>query len=254
MRKQSLYIQLLWRLTETELRARYKNTVFGFVWLVANPLLQMMIIGFVFPLFIREPVENYNAFLFTGLLVWNFFSLSLSKTTPAIVNERSLVKKASFARSVLPMSIIFSNLIHFLSALLLFCIPMAFEKNLTMWSLPYALLAIVLLTFFTSGISLLTCALNVKYRDVTFFVSALLIVWFYATPIVYSLNQMPHSLLWLWQLNPLTSLVQILQHAMAGADLPTPVMFVTNLISSLVIFILGTVLFSIESKNFDDWI
>ena len=77
--------ELLLAMTEKELRARYKYTIFGFFWLVANPILQMIIIYFVFSFFMKEPIENYQYYLFIGLLVWNFFSLSLTKTTPSIV-------------------------------------------------------------------------------------------------------------------------------------------------------------------------
>ena len=121
--------ELLFAMTEKELRSRYKYTIFGFFWLVANPVLQMIIIYFVFSLFIKEPIPNYQYYLFIGLLVWNFFSLSLTKGTPCIVNERSLIKKAKFPRSVIPLSIIFSNLVHFSLALVLFIIPVLFFGN-----------------------------------------------------------------------------------------------------------------------------
>ncbi|MEK7801481.1 MAG: ABC transporter permease, partial [Pseudomonadota bacterium] len=88
-------------MTEKELRARYKHTVFGFVWLVVNPLLQMIIIGFVFTFFMKEPIKLYNYYLFIGLLVWNFFSLSLTKATPSIMFERALIKKSAFPRMVI---------------------------------------------------------------------------------------------------------------------------------------------------------
>src|SRR3989344_1682486 len=102
--------ELLWSMTEKELQVRYKHTIFGFLWLIANPLLQMLIIGFIFPLFVKEPITHYSYYLFTGLLAWDFFFLSLSKATPSIVNERSLIKKSVFPRMVIPLSIILSNL------------------------------------------------------------------------------------------------------------------------------------------------
>ena len=67
------FLELLLRMTEKELRARYKNTLFGFLWIVVNPLLQMLVIGFIFRLFIKEPIKNYFLYLPVGLLVWNFF-------------------------------------------------------------------------------------------------------------------------------------------------------------------------------------
>lgn len=248
------FLELLWGMTEKEIQARYKHTIFGFLWLIANPLLQMFIIGFVFPLFIAETVEHYNYYLFTGLLAWNFFSLSLAKTTTSIVNERSLFKKAVFPRAVVPTSIILSNLINYIAAFLLFLIPLAFLGTLTSSSLWYFLLGFIILVIFTTGLSLLTCSLNVKYRDVSFFIQALLIVWFYASPIVYSLSQIPPRLLWIWRLNPLTSALQLMQHALIGSALPGPAMLTSNISITLFIAFLGVWVFQKESKNFDDWL
>ncbi len=246
--------ELLWSMTKKELQVRYKHTIFGFLWLIANPLLQMLIIGFVFPLFVKEPIAHYNYYLFTGLLAWNFFSLSLSKTTPSIVNERSLIKKSVFPRAIIPISIILSNIVNYLAAFLIFLIPLSFLHTLSINSIPYLLIAYCLLLIFTTGISLLTSALNVRYRDVNFFVQAILIIWFYATPVVYSLSQIPRDLLWLWRFNPLTSILQLMQHALVGAALPGPAMLASNLLVIALVTILGILIFRSESKNFDDWL
>lgn len=246
--------ELLWGMTEKELRARYKHTVFGFLWLVANPVLQMLIIGFVFPLFIQKPVDHYFYYLFTGLLAWNFFAQSLSKTTPAIVNERSLIKKSAFPRAVIPVSIILSNLINYVAAFGIFLIPILFLGTLNAFSLLYFLGSLSILITFTIGLSLLTSALNVRYRDVNFLVQAILIVWFYATPVVYSLSQIPHKLIWVWQLNPLTSAIQLMQHALLGTTMPTPAALISNILIITAVTLIGVIVFYKESKTFDDWI
>lgn len=249
-----LFIDLLFAMTEKELRARYKHTAFGFFWLVANPLLQMLVIGFVFTFLLAQPVKNYYFFLFNGLLVWNFFSLSLAKTTPSIVYERALIKKARFPHAVIPVSIILSNFIHFFLAFLLYLVPVLFLGTLSWLSVPLILLSFLLLLTFTVGLSLLTASLNVRFRDVNFFVSALLIVWFYATPVMYSLTMIPRHLLWLWRFNPLTSILQLLQQALLGLPGPGPAMLLSNIGIIVVITILGITVFRRESKYFDDWL
>ena len=248
------FLELLWGMTEKELRARYKHTVFGFFWLVANPLLQMLVIGFVFTFLLKQPVNNYYFFLFNGLLVWNFFSLSLSKATPSIVYERSLIKKARFPHAVIPISIILSNFIHFFLAFLLYLIPVLFLGTISWISIPLVLASFILLLTFTVGLSLLTTSLNVRFRDVSFFVSALLIIWFYATPIMYALTMIPRHLLWLWRFNPLTSMLQLLQQALLGLPGPGPGMLLSNIGVIVLITILGITVFQRESKNFDDWL
>lgn len=248
------FFELLFAMTERELRARYKHTVFGFLWIVANPLLQMLVIGFVFTFILKQPVKNYYFFLFTGLLVWNFFSTSLLKATSSIVYERSLVKKARFPHTIIPLSIVLSNLIHFLVAFILFLVPTSFLGELTIYSLFQIIFALSLLSCFTIGLSLLTSSLNVRFRDVSFFIQALLIVWFYATPIVYALTMIPRPILWLWRFNPLTSVLQLVQHALLGQPNPGPAMLMSNIGVIVLVTILGIYVFNKESKNFDDWL
>lgn len=248
------FFELLIAMTERELRARYKKTIFGFLWIVANPLAQMLVIGFIFTFVIKQPVKNYYFFLFLGLLVWNFFSLSLSRATSSIVYERPLIKKARFPHAIIPASIVLSNFIHFMVAFLLFLIPTSLLGALTFYSLFQIIFALSLLSCFTVGISLLTSGLNVRFRDVSFFVQALLIVWFYATPIIYSLTMIPRPVLWLWRFNPLTSINQLLQHAILGLPNPGPAMLASNVGVILLVTVLGIYVFTKESKSFDDWL
>jgi ABC-type polysaccharide/polyol phosphate export permease len=250
----SHFLELLLEMTKKELLARYKYTILGFFWLVANPLLQMLVIGFVFQFFIKEPIPNYYFHLFIGLLVWNFFSLSLSKATPSIVFERSLIKKAAFPREVIPLSIILSNFIHLLIAFGLYLIPLLFIHTMTFMGIVLSFVALLLLFIFTTGFSLLSTALNVRYRDVNFFVQALLIIWFYATPIVYSLSLIPRNLLWLWRFNPLTSIIQLFQYGLLAEAAPGPGMMIANLIVIVAVTACGIAVFRRESKYFDDWV
>jgi len=248
------FIELLVAMTEKELRARYKHTVFGFFWLIANPLLQMLVIGFVFTFFMKEPIPHYNYYLFTGLLIWNFFSLSLTKATPSIVFERSLIKKAAFPREVIPVSIITSNFIHLVVAQALFLIPTFFQGTLSWQTIPFALIGYMYLLAFTIGLSLLTSSLNVRFRDINFFVQAILVIWFYATPIVYSFAVIPSTYIWLWRLNPMTSILQLFQHAFIQFPMPGVAMLGINSFVILCVLIVGIYVFRKESKNFDDWV
>jgi lipopolysaccharide transport system permease protein len=253
-KKFSHFYELLIEMTKRELTARYKNTLFGFLWVVINPLMQMFVIGFVFRFFIKQPIPNYYLYLLVGLLIWNFFSLSLSKATPSIVNERNLIKKAKFPREIIPISIIASNLIHLFIAFVLIIIPALVAGILSIYNLPRIFEGSLLLITFTAGLSLLSAALNVKYRDINFFIQALLIIWFYATPIVYSIDVIPYKLIWIWRLNPMTSVVQLFQNALVSAPPPGIGMLISNIAVALAVAFLGIKIFKKESKNFDDWI
>lgn len=248
------FFDLLFAMTGRELRTRYKYTLFGFFWMIANPLVQMLVIGFVFTFFMKEPAPQYYLYLFSGLLVWNFFSLSLTKSTPSIVAERLLIKKSSFPRSVIPLSVVCSTAVHLLLAQCLFLIPLSFVHTLQPFGGWYVVAAYGLLFGVTVGMTLMASALNVRFRDINFLTQALLVVWFYATPIVYPLSVVPAQYAFFWYLNPLTVIVQLFSHALIGYPLPEVGLVVSNGLLTVVLLILGISIFHTESKNFDDWV
>ncbi|OGM12189.1 hypothetical protein A2V80_02920 [Candidatus Woesebacteria bacterium RBG_16_39_8b] len=246
------YLDFLWAMTEKEIKARYKRAVFGFLWVILNPLLQMLIIGAIFSFFIRIP--NYFLFLFTGLLPWEFISLSLTKATPSIVYERSLLQKAKFPIEVIPISIILSNFFNMLISFGLFCLILIFLRRITFLSLALFVPTFIWLLLFTIGLTLLTSSLQVKYRDVSFFIQTILILWFYATPVLYSLSLIPAQIHLLFSLNPLTSIFELLHFALLNQGLIDFKIMIINILISIFIFIMGVIIFKREHKYFVDWL
>ncbi len=262
--QQKHYLDFLLTMTEKEIKARYKFATLGFLWIALNPLLQMLVMGFIFQFFVPVKVDNYFLFLFTGLLPWNFFSMTVTKCTPAIIFERTLIQKAKFARETIVLSIVLSNLFHFLISfgILLFALitnKMLFDHfsllqlgvytiNM-LWTIPLILWLVLL----TAGFSLFMAALNVKYRDVNFVVQAIMPLWFYAVPIVYSLNLLPQKFHILFLFNPLTTLIEGFQVVLLHQSFTSLTMLAINILISLLFIVLGWLYFQKESKFFDDW-
>jgi ABC-type polysaccharide/polyol phosphate export permease len=264
-KKQCYWLDFLSAMTQKEIKARYKRATFGFLWIILNPLLQMLVLGFVFQFFVPIRVDNYFLFLFAGLLPWNFLSQSLTKTTPAFFYERNLIKKAKFPREGIVLSIIFSNFFHFLVALSLLLVALIGDKLLIenydfvqiifymlrmLWLLPAMLLLIV----FTTGLSLITSSLNVRFRDINFIVQLTVMLWFYATPVIYTLNLLPEFLWPIFYLNPMTAIIELFHHALMGLPI-TITSFIWMTVGVIFCFFyFGLRIFSRESKNFDDWL
>ncbi len=246
------YLDFLWVMTEREIKARYKRAIFGFLWVLLNPLLQMTIIGLIFSLYIRIP--DYFLFLFTGLLPWQFFLLSVTKTTPSFVNERSLLQKTKFSKEVIPISMIFSNFIHLLISLFLLGIFLLLTNKLLFPEILIMLPALVWLLMFTIGLSLITSSLQVRFRDINFFIQSALILWFYITPIIYNLSIIPDSLHKLFLINPLTSIFELFHMAILNQGLINVQLMMTNLVISMVVICVGIYIFIRESPYFVDWL
>lgn len=251
-------------MTEKEVKARYKHAVLGFLWIVLNPLLQMMVIGFIFQFFVPYKIDNYFLFLFVGLLPWNFFSYSLTKTTPSIVNERALIQKARFPREGIVISIVLSTFFHFFISLVLllgfllftYVVGGQFSTDLLAFFLRMGafVLTMIWLCIFTIGLSLLLSALNVFYRDINFIVQVAVQLWFYATPVVYSLNVLPKWLTPWVSLNPLTGVVELLRFSLLGTEITQPSWILYGAVASLVVTIVGWWFFAVRSGTFDDYV
>lgn len=259
------WIEFLLAMTLKEIRARYKHATLGFLWVIINPLMQMFALGFVFQFFVPVQVDNYFLFLFSGLLPWTFFSMSLNKATPSIVYERSLIQKSKFPREVIPLSIIFSNFFHMsisflLLGLLLIADKVIFESYTLVATIQYILRFLLLipvlswLVIFTSGVSLLTATLNVRYRDIYFMVQALLPLWFYATPVIYTLELLPEVFYPILYLNPVTGVVELVHFIFLRLEPASWELLPISFLIGLVGVYLGWFLFTRQEKWFDDWV
>jgi ABC-type polysaccharide/polyol phosphate export permease len=264
-KEQFYWLDFVVAMTDKEIKVRYKKAVLGFFWVVLNPLFQMVAIGAIFGFFIPIRVDNYYIFLLSGLLPWNFFSLSLTKTTPSIVFERNLIQKAFFPREAIVLSIIFSNFYHFIVALMLFSLflivsflvqnsLLAINLELVLAKLGILLIALTWLLALTCAFSLISSALNVRYRDVNFVIQALLPIWFYASPIVYNLSLLPPELQLIIQLNPFTGVIQLFNFALAGQQVPHPEYLILSFVTAICLTLFSWTLFKRESRNFDDWL
>ena len=177
-----------------EVRQRYKGSVLGILWSLVTPLVMMGAYTLVFSLiFTAVPFDHYPAFLLTGLSVWVFFAGGLEAGTASIVASANLVKKVAFERSIVPLASTMSHLVTF-AAMVAVLVPVNLilqpETRTTMILLPALIVCLVVMT---AGLALALSALNVYFRDVQHILGALLLPWFFLTPIFYSLDQLPEN-------------------------------------------------------------
>ncbi len=253
-KRQRYWVDFLLAMTEKEIKARYKSAVLGFLWVILNPLFQMMVIGIVFQFIMNQSIEHYFLYLFSGLLGWNFFSSTITKTAPMIVYERGIIQKASFPRDTIILSHVLANLFHTIIGYALLLVVSLFVVHISPVKVCIFVLTLIFLTLFTAGLSLLFSALTVKYRDVAFFVNALIPLVFYCTPIIYSSTSLPEYLRTVLYINPLAVFTQVAQSTFAGSvsvELPGYMYFI---VCTITIFLGGLKVFIKESYFFDDWI
>lgn len=252
--KPFLYFKfLLLQLTQKEIKARYKQSIIGYFWILLNPLAQLIVYSFVFSVVFRFPTNDvpYPIFLLAGLLPWLFFHNSLTASTTSLVENASLLRKVMFPREVIIYSVILAKAVDFAFTCLLFLfLAVIFRAPLaiTAWIFfPLFLVQFFLLT----GLALLSSAFNLFFRDVQYLINLVLMIWMYLTPIVYPLSLVPENLVWMYKLNPLVGLIEGYRAALFGYPFEHSIIWWSVGIS-FGIFVIGFTVFKRLEKQFAD--
>jgi ABC-type polysaccharide/polyol phosphate export permease len=244
------YRELIRNLVVSDLKTRYKNSVFGFLWSLLNPLGMMLVFTLIFGVLTPNvQIEKYPLFLLCGLLPWNYFSNSVTGSLYSVVGNSNLVKKVYFPRAVLPIATVLSQLVNFLLAfVVLFAALLIFGANFSpwLWTLPLVLL---IQTIFTIGIALVLSTLNVFYRDTAMIMDVVMLAWFFLTPVFYSAAIVPTSLTigaftfnpqrLLYIFNPMASLINIYRDLLYWGYRTDLDFFIRTAVTAVLVFAFG---------------
>lgn len=252
--------ELMANLTLRELRAKYKRSLLGWAWSLLNPLATMLIFTLVFRFFLKiqaprgEPsgLKNFAFYLMCGLLAWNYLVSGVMGSIGTLIGNANLVKKTYFPRELLVASLVASCVVSFLIELGLLSVALLLFGSVVLPYLPVALLLVILLTLFATGLGLAFSVLNVYFRDVQHLVNILFQVWFYLTPIVYPIDLVPpHAVIFgrnlptraLLELNPMVGFVESFRDLLYDLRLPPLGMIAYLMVTSITVFGGGLYLF-----------
>jgi ABC-type polysaccharide/polyol phosphate export permease len=206
------YRGLIQSLVARELKARYRGSALGFLWSFINPLLLLSIYSFVFAVVIpglhTKDIEPYALFMFCGILPWTWFSSSLMESSGSLIAGGNLIKKVLFPAEILPITSVLANMVHFFLGL---PILVAFLIYFRRWPDPLDLVwfpvVVAVQLVFSIGLALILSALMVHFRDLRDILSNVLTLWFFSTPIIYSMKEAPGLGKQVLDLNPMTHLI-----------------------------------------------
>ncbi|HEY7317523.1 MAG TPA: ABC transporter permease [Candidatus Binatia bacterium] len=243
---------LLFTLVARDMKLRYKRSILGIAWSLLTPLAQLAVYYLVFKVLLPLNVPNYVAFLFSGVLVWGWFQMSLFQATTAIVDNRELVKRTGFPAAILPTVTVTSHLIHFLVALpILFVLLVLGGTQIT--SAILALPLVIAIQFIlTLSLAYFTATFYVAFRDTQYLLGVLLNLLFFLTPIFYQASALPAKYQTLYHLNPMVHIVEFYRTILLSGKLPdvSALLFLT--IPTIVILLLGYHVFVRASSHFVD--
>ncbi|WP_407425574.1 ABC transporter permease [Treponema sp.] len=245
------YRQMLFSLVHRELRGRYKGSVLGFLWTFLNPLLQMFVYTFVFSIIMRSNIEKYYLFLFVALVPWIFFSTSLTGGCACILNSADMVKKIYFPREILPLSFVTTAFVNMLYCfIVVFAVLFISGIGFNFLALIYLPLILLIEYIFTLGISLLSSALTVYFRDLQHILGIFTLAWQMLTPVMYSSKNVPDRYLTLFNMNPMTPIVEAFRSILYYKEIPHLENLLSAVLFGVVFLLLGELVFSKLQKGF----
>jgi len=243
------YRELLANLVIRTLKVRYKGSVLGFFWSLLDPLL-MMLVYLIFIKLMRFSIDL--PVLFVGVVAWQFFVMCVNDGVGIITGNTNLVKKVYFPRVILPMAMSIANFINFLlsiGVLLVLLLFFGISINKFIFLFPVVVIFHFLLCF---GVALFVSCSNVFFRDTEHLVSVVLMMLFFMSPIIYPVSIVPERLLFLYFLNPMSSIITLYRGIFLDAEIPS----VSSLYLSggmiILIFVVSYMIFSHFQRYFAD--
>lgn len=244
------YRELLKTNVKKDIRGKYKGSFLGVLWSFINPLLQVLVYAIVFPYIMKVQTENYLIFLICGIIPWTWFTTVISQGTTCITNNANLIKKVYFPREILPISVVTSGAVNFMISTIIILAFVIFSPVGLSWYIllyPFILLIQYILLL---GISFIVSSITVYFRDLEHIIGIVLMAAFYGTPIVYKLEQLPHKLQIVMQLNPMTHLINAYRDIFYYHQMPNMKALGILLAISVALTVIGYFIFKKLQKGF----
>lgn len=241
---------LLKELVRSGFKLRYNDSFLGVIWVVLKPLLSFLVLFFVFSKFKDLSIENFQVYLLTGIIVYNYFSESILSGTGSLLGMAHVILKVKFPREIAVLSsqaLILINL--FINLVILAFFGITTGVHTTFLSGLYAFYILFVLTMLSFGMTLFTSVMTVKLRDIQFILEVLLQLGFYLSPIFYPIKMIPVRFRPFIEYNPITIMIQAVRGAVISGEIINvrPVLYLT--VGSLFIIAFGLLFFKKHVKK-----
>lgn len=244
------YRELLKTNVKKEIRGRYKNSFLGVLWSFLNPLLQLLVYSVIFGALLAGGDKTYPIYICVALIPWTYFTTAITQAAFTVIGNADIIKKVYFPREILPVSVVTSGAVNFIISTIIILAFVIFSGVGLSWYIllyPFILLIQYVLLL---GIGFIVSSVTVYFRDLEHIIGVVLMAAFYATPIVYKLGQLPHTLQILVNLNPMTHLINAYRDIFYYHQMPNMEILVTLLGISLVLTVVGYFIFKKLQKGF----
>jgi lipopolysaccharide transport system permease protein len=255
------YRDLLVLFVKRDFVSFYKQTILGPFWFFIQPLFTTIIYTFVFGSLAAFSTDGLPQPLFylAGITAWNYFADCLTKTSTVFKDNSQIFGKVYFPRLILPLSIVASNLIRFGVQILLFLIMMGYyywhgATFTATWALFLFPVLVLMMAFLGLGLGLIITAMTTKYRDLAFLVTFGVQLLMYTTTVIYPLSAAPVKFKRIIELNPMTGIIEAFRYSFLGKGEFSMWSIGYSILITLIVLILGIIIFNKTEKSFVDTI
>lgn len=245
------YRMMIISLVRRDLKGRYKGSVLGFLWTFINPLLQLLVYTFVFSTIMRMGVDDYYMFLFVALIPWIFFSTSIVGSSTCIRAQQDMVKKIYFPREVLPLSFVTSQFVNMLlSFVVVFIVIFVSGRTVNLLAILCLPLIMFVEFFLALGIAMISSAVTVYLRDLEYILGIVAMAWQFLTPVMYGIDIVPEDVRPIFYANPMTPIIVAYRDILYYGNVPEISTLVHAIGASLILLIIGFLVFGRLKKRF----
>lgn len=248
------YSDLFYFLVSREIKVRYKQTVLGGLWAIIQPFFMMVVFSLFFGRLAQVPSDGipYPIFNYSAMVVWTYFSNSVSTSAQSIVSGGNLISKVYFPRLIIPLAPVLAFLLDFAIAFVILIGMMVYYHIYpTVLTLLVPLL-LLLAVFTASGVGMVFASLNAKYRDIRYAIPFVVQFWMFASPVVYPASLLPEKYHLICALNPMTGVIEGFRSALLGTTpFPTQMVLISTAVS-IIVFVAGATYFKQTERYFAD--
>ena len=245
------YRNLIYQLVRRDVLTRYKRSVLGIAWTMLNPLGMMVVLSLAFSQILRMNIPGYSAFVLSGLMGWNFFSQTTTASMVNLVWGGSLLKRIYIPRSAFAVAAMGTGLVNIAFSLVPMVVVMLFSGLPIQWAILFLPVPTLLLLFFSLGIGLLISTWAIYFPDVSEMYQIIISAWMYLSPVIYNDSMLPPDLqFWFSRFNPMYNIIRLFRLPIYDGRLPTWEEFWPSLLISVVVLIMGWVVFTSKSDEF----
>ena len=248
------YHELLYFFTWRDLKVRYKQTAIGVAWAIFQPFITMIVFSIFFGKLAKMPSDGipYPIFVYTGLLIWTFFSSALSDTSNCLISNQAIITKVYFPRLILPIASVLTKLVDFfISSIIL--VGMMFYYHYTPHLVGLLILPVLIFISFLAAVGggLFLAAINVKYRDVRYVLPFFIQILMFLTPVIYPAS-IAGKYSWILAINPMTGVIKAAHAAILGTTPINWLLLGISFATTFIMFIFGLIIFKKVERYFAD--